>query len=70
VPLNKTRLPLADRPIRSAGIGNRTSIADGNTWNHEHIALLGRALVSSEKNGHAIARHLADYVLVWTTRCA
>ena len=51
-----------------AGIGNRTSIADGNTWNHEHIALLGRALVSSEKNGHAIARHLADYVLVWTTR--
>jgi dolichyl-diphosphooligosaccharide--protein glycosyltransferase len=38
------------------GIANRTTIADGNTWNHEHIALLGRALVSSEKEGHAIAR--------------
>jgi asparagine N-glycosylation enzyme membrane subunit Stt3 len=31
------------------GVANRTSIADGNTWNHEHIALLGRALVSPEK---------------------
>ena len=28
------------------GIANRTTIADGNTWNHEHIALLGRSLVS------------------------
>ena len=23
------------------GIAERISIADGNTWNHEHIALLG-----------------------------
>ena len=36
-----------------------------NTWNHEHIALLGRALTSPEKDGHRIARHLADYVLIW-----
>eukprot|EP00998_Keelungia_sp_KM082_P000633 NODE_1072_length_1483_cov_78.830383_g1061_i0.p1 GENE.NODE_1072_length_1483_cov_78.830383_g1061_i0~~NODE_1072_length_1483_cov_78.830383_g1061_i0.p1 ORF type:complete len:469 (-),score=164.22 NODE_1072_length_1483_cov_78.830383_g1061_i0:75-1286(-) len=50
------------------GVGNRTSLADGNTWNHEHIALLGKMLVSSEKSSHKIARHLADYVLVWTTR--
>jgi len=50
------------------GIANRTSIADGNTWNHEHIALLGKCLVSPEKEAHKIARHLADYVLVWTTR--
>ena len=48
------------------GIGNRTTIADGNTWNHEHIALLGRILTSPEKEAHRIARHLADYVLVWT----
>ena len=48
------------------GIGNRTTIADGNTWNHEHIALLGRILTSPEKESHRIARHLADYVLVWT----
>ena len=39
---------------------------DGNTWNHERIALLGRALTSPLKEGHLIARHLADYVLLWT----
>ena len=31
------------------GIAERTTLADGNTWNHEHIALLGRALVSNEE---------------------
>lgn len=38
------------------GIANRTSIADGNTWNFEHIALLGRTLISPEKevHGHSI----------------
>lgn len=48
-----------------SGIGNRTTIADGNTWNHEHIALLGRTLTMPEKEGHRVARHLADYILVW-----
>jgi len=52
------------------GVANRTTIADGNTWNHEHIALLGKALVSPEKKAWRIARHLADYVLIWTTRFA
>jgi len=50
------------------GIANRTTIADGNTWNHEHIALLGKALVSPVADAHTIVRHLADYVLVWSTR--
>ena len=50
------------------GVGNRTTLADGNTWNHEHIALLGKVLTSPEKESWEIARHLADYVLVWTTR--
>jgi len=50
------------------GIANRTSIADGNTWNFEHIALLGRTLLSPEKEAWSQARHLADYVLVWTGR--
>ena len=54
-----------DYGYQITGIGNRTTIADGNTWNHEHIALLGKTLTSSEKEGHRIARHLADYVLVW-----
>jgi len=54
-----------DYGYQITGIGNRTTIADGNTWNHEHIALLGRILTGPEKDAHRIARHLADYVLVW-----
>ena len=50
------------------GVANRTTIADGNTWNHEHIALLGKCLTSNEEASHKIVRHLADYVLLWTTR--
>lgn len=47
------------------GIGERTSIADGNTWNHEHIATLGRTLTNPEKRAWNIMRHITDYVLVW-----
>merc|ERR1712232_1478643 len=47
------------------GVANRTTIADGNAWNHEHIATLGRCLTNPEKKAHNIIRHLADYVLVW-----
>jgi len=54
-----------DYGYQITSIANRTTIADGNTWNHEHIALLGRVLTSHEKEGHRIARHLADYALVW-----
>ncbi len=54
-----------DYGYQITGIANRTTIADGNTWNHEHIALLGRILTGPEKDAHRIARHLADYVLVW-----
>lgn len=55
-----------DYGYQIAGVANRTTIADGNTWNHEHIATLGRALTSPEKEAHRMVRHLADYVLVWT----
>merc|ERR1712070_1077379 len=54
-----------DYGYQITGIGNRTSIADGNTWNHEHIATLGRTLTNPEKKAHNIMRHLTDYVLVW-----
>merc|ERR1712217_324109 len=47
------------------GVANRTTIADGNTWNHEHIATLGKVLTSPQKKAHNTIRHLADYVLVW-----
>jgi len=54
-----------DYGYQISAIANRTTIADGNTWNHEHIALLGRCLTSPEKQAHRMIRHLADYVLVW-----
>jgi dolichyl-diphosphooligosaccharide--protein glycosyltransferase len=54
-----------DYGYQITAIANRTTLADGNTWNHEHIALLGKALTASEDEGYAIARHLADYVLIW-----
>ena len=54
-----------DYGYQIAGIAERTSIADGNTWNHEHIATLGRILTAPEEEAHSLARHIADYVLVW-----
>ncbi|CAK9062452.1 Dolichyl-diphosphooligosaccharide--protein glycosyltransferase subunit STT3A (Oligosaccharyl transferase subunit STT3A) (STT3-A) [Durusdinium trenchii] len=34
------------------GLTNRTTLADGNTWNHEHIALIGRCLTGPERQAH------------------
>lgn len=55
-----------DYGYQITGIGKRTSLADGNTWNHEHIATLGRLLSGSQKSSHSVIRHLADYVLIMT----
>lgn len=55
-----------DYGYQITGIGERTSLADGNTWNHEHIATLGRLLSGSQKSSHSVIRHLADYVLIMT----
>jgi dolichyl-diphosphooligosaccharide--protein glycosyltransferase len=54
-----------DYGYQITAIANRTTIADGNTWNHEHIALLGKVLTTNFEEGYSIARHLADYVLIW-----
>jgi len=54
-----------DYGYQISAIANRTTIADGNTWNHEHIALLGKALTTDLEEGYSITRHLADYVLIW-----
>eukprot|EP00798_Chlamydomonas_sp_ICE-L_P022999 gene22999-30189_t len=54
-----------DYGYQITGIGNRTSLADGNTWNQAHIALIGKMLTSPPKEAHEMIRHLADYVLVW-----
>jgi len=55
-----------DYGYQITGIGKRTSLADGNTWNHEHIATLGRLLSGSQKSSHSVIRHVADYVLIMT----
>ncbi|KAH8090104.1 oligosaccharyl transferase [Aureococcus anophagefferens] len=52
-----------DYGYQITGIGERTTLADGNTWNHEHIATPGRILTAPEAEAHKIAKHLADYVL-------
>ena len=52
-------------PYCQPGIAERTSIADGNTCNHEHIATLGYMLTAPVKKAHKLIRHFADYVLIW-----
>ncbi|TPP44387.1 Oligosaccharyl transferase STT3 subunit family protein [Leishmania donovani] len=54
-----------DYGYQITGIGNRTSLADGNTWNHEHIATIGKMLTSPVAKAHSLVRHMADYVLIW-----
>ena len=54
-----------DYGYQISAIANRTTIADGNTWNHEHIALLGKIFTTDVDEAYSIARHLADYILVW-----
>mmetsp|Transcript_79005 Transcript_79005/g.115711 ORF Transcript_79005/g.115711 Transcript_79005/m.115711 type:complete len:978 (-) Transcript_79005:116-3049(-) len=55
-----------DYGYQITGIGERTTLADGNTWNHEHIATIGKMFASPEDQAHELIRHVADFVLVWT----
>jgi len=46
-------------------MANRTVIVDNNTWNTTHIATVGKALASTEEEGHKVARFMgADYMIV------
>lgn len=40
-----------DYGYQITGIGNRTTLADGNTWNQAHIALIGKVRYSKGKRG-------------------
>jgi dolichyl-diphosphooligosaccharide--protein glycosyltransferase len=55
-----------DYGYQITSISNRTTLCDGNTWNYEHIALVGRVLTAKEDEAYQIARLLADYILIWT----
>ena len=54
-----------DYGYQIAGMGNRTTLVDNNTWNNSHIALVGKAMSSNESEAYKIMTALdVDYVLV------
>uniref|UniRef100_A0A1I8EHD0 dolichyl-diphosphooligosaccharide--protein glycotransferase n=1 Tax=Wuchereria bancrofti TaxID=6293 RepID=A0A1I8EHD0_WUCBA len=54
-----------DYGYQIAGMANRTTLVDNNTWNNSHIALVGKAMASNESTAYEIMRALdVDYVLV------
>ncbi len=54
-----------DYGYQIAGMANRTTLVDNNTWNNSHIALVGKAMSSNETEAYKIMRALdVNYVLV------
>lgn len=54
-----------DYGYQIAGMANRTTLVDNNTWNNSHIALVGLAMASEEGKAYEIMQSLdVDYVLV------
>merc|ERR1712025_1500209 len=54
-----------DYGYQIAGMANRTTLVDNNTWNNSHIALVGKAMSSNETAAYYIMTDLdVDYVLV------
>ncbi|ORX62087.1 STT3 subunit of Oligosaccharyl transferase [Hesseltinella vesiculosa] len=54
-----------DYGYQIAGMADRPTLVDNNTWNNTHIATVGRAMSSDEDDAYDIMRkHDVDYVLV------
>lgn len=54
-----------DYGYQIAGMADRPTMVDNNTWNNTHIATVGKAMSSSEEVAYPILRkHDVDYVLV------
>uniref|UniRef100_H2T3S0 Dolichyl-diphosphooligosaccharide--protein glycosyltransferase subunit STT3B n=1 Tax=Takifugu rubripes TaxID=31033 RepID=H2T3S0_TAKRU len=54
-----------DYGYQIAGMANRTTLVDNNTWNNSHIALVGKAMSSNETAAYEIMKSLdVDYVLI------
>jgi dolichyl-diphosphooligosaccharide--protein glycosyltransferase len=54
-----------DYGYQLAGMTNRTTLVDNNTWNNTHIATVGRMLASNEENAYELLKkHDVDYALV------
>ena len=66
-PTDSSILSWWDYGYQIAGMADRTTVVDNNTWNNTHIALVGKFFSSNEKKAHKIATELgADYVLILT----
>merc|ERR1712115_639671 len=62
---NATVMSWWDYGYQIAGMANRTTLVDNNTWNNSHIALVGKAMSSNETAAYKIMTDLnVDYVLV------
>ncbi|KAG5460490.1 MAG: Oligosaccharyl transferase STT3 subunit-domain-containing protein [Olpidium bornovanus] len=54
-----------DYGYQLAGMANRVTLVDNNTWNNTHIATVGKAMSLGEEAAYKILRrHDVDYVLV------
>ncbi|KAL5966323.1 Dolichyl-diphosphooligosaccharide--protein glycosyltransferase subunit STT3B [Taenia solium] len=54
-----------DYGYQIAGMANRTTLVDNNTWNNSHIALVGMAMSSNETVAFRLMHSLdVDYVLI------
>lgn len=55
-----------DYGYQIAGLANRTTYIDNNTWNMTHIAMIGSMLATDEHEAYKMAKELdIDYVLVF-----
>ncbi|KAN0063760.1 oligosaccharyl transferase stt3 subunit [Thecaphora frezii] len=54
-----------DYGYQIAGMADRPTLVDNNTWNNTHIATVGKAMASSEDKSYPILqKHDVDYVLI------
>ncbi|KAH6915738.1 oligosaccharyl transferase STT3 subunit [Coprinopsis sp. MPI-PUGE-AT-0042] len=54
-----------DYGYQIAGMADRPTLVDNNTWNNTHIATVGKIMASSEEKAYPILRkHDVEYVLV------
>ena len=54
-----------DYGYQIAGMADRVTLVDNNTWNNTHIATVGKAMSSSEEKAYPILRqHDVDYILI------
>ncbi|OMJ22395.1 Dolichyl-diphosphooligosaccharide-protein glycosyltransferase subunit stt3 [Smittium culicis] len=54
-----------DYGYQLAGMANRTTLVDNNTWNNTHIATVGKILGANEKDAYKLVKELdINYILI------